>query len=229
MTNLTPKIPSLESHERREDPYDKIVAILEACVAEAQAGPLPLGRLFDQLREVSYSLLCILLCLPFLQPVSLGPVATIVGLNFTALGWQLMRGQSVPWIPERIGKIEPSQKLWRALFKVFLFVVKICRRFTRPRLQNWISGSTGKRIGGGLMAVAGLMLALPLAGVPFSNSLPALVILFVGIGQLEHDGLMLFVAGFWLVVTLVYFALLAYTVFFLGEMALNWLWVTNWL
>jgi hypothetical protein len=56
--------------------------------------------------------------------------------------------------------------------------------------------------------------------LPGNNALPALAILFQAVGELEEDGLMVFVALFWVVVTLLYFAAYFLTLWFFGREAL---------
>lgn len=203
--------------------YMELVAILETSLKQARTGQLSLGQIFARLENSSFSFVCILLSLPFLQPISLGPLSTIGGLNFAALGWQMVRGHAAPWLPDKLKTITPSERLWRAMLKVCLFIIKLCGRFTRPRLQSWVIGPVGNRLCGALIIIAGLLMAIPLAGVPLNNAIPALVILFVAMSQLEEDGLMLLVALFWLAVALLYFTLLGYVFVFSGEQALNWL------
>lgn len=43
------------------------------------------------------------------------------------------------------------------------------------------------------------------------------------LARLHRDGLMLVMAVFWLKITIVYFALILWAVFFLGEQGLAWL------
>ena len=57
-------------------------------------------------------------------------------------------------------------------------------------------------------AGAGLLL-LPLSGFPFTNTLPALVIVFGMLGVMERDGVAVVAAYGFLVATVVYFALFA--------------------
>jgi hypothetical protein len=203
--------------------YAQLIAVLEACVAEAKTGDLSLDEILDRLGEASYSLIFILLSLPFLQPIALGPLSTVGGLNFAALGWQLLRGQQTPWLPDRVRGMTPSGRLWRTMLKICLFVIRLCERFTRPRWQSWVTGQFGERLCGSIVVAAGLLMAIPVPGVPLSNALPVLAILFIAIALLEQDGAMLLIALFWLLVTLLYFGVLAYAIAFLGEQALGWL------
>ncbi|HMQ53134.1 MAG TPA: exopolysaccharide biosynthesis protein [Anaerolineae bacterium] len=224
MSNPTQKftIPPVQPSQPGQR-YDGLIAVLEQSLEEARSGELRLGQVLDRLGEASFSLIFILLCLPLLQPISMGPVATIIGLNLIALGWQLIRGKAEPWLPERIRSMTMPARVWQAMLKILMWVVKISGWLSRPRLQSWVTGPQANRLIGSIVVVAGVLLLIPLPGIPLSNLFPALVVLFIGIAQLERDGAMLPISLFWLVVTLAYFGFLAYGVVFLGDQAFAWL------
>ena len=71
------------------------------------------------------------------------------------------------------------------------------------------------------IAAAGLLISLPLPGMPFSNSLPALAVVFVALGELEEDGLMLVAALGALALTVLYFAALAVLLVWAGGAAFD--------
>jgi hypothetical protein len=81
----------------------------------------------------------------------------------------------------------------------------------------------GRQIGGLTMLFAGLLIAIPFFGIPLNNLLPALAILFVCLGELEQDGVMVFIAFGWLVVTLIYFAIIIAAAWAVGEWAIGFL------
>lgn len=201
--------------------YRTLVEALERCAERAKREPLTLGEVLDSIGEASYSFICIVLTLPFMQPISLGPLATVGGLTFTALGWQWLRGHPSPVLPARLRAAEMNARTWDVLLGVCLKILRLCQRFTRPRLTAWVSGERGRRIAGWTIVPAGLLMAVPFFGIPFNNLLPALAILFICIGELERDGLMVFIAFGWLIATIVYFVFILGMLWFLGEQALQ--------
>jgi len=196
--------------------YDELMAAFAACRETAESRPLTLGEAFASLKESGFVFVCVLQALPFLQPVALGPVSTALGLSLAVLGWQMARGRPSPWLPARMAAWAPGPALWRRLFAVAKKVLGFLRRFTRPRMQAWVSGEKGRRAGGLMIAAAGLLISLPLAAVPFSNALPALAVVSVALGELEEDGFMLVAAAAALVLTVLYFAALALLLFSAG-------------
>ncbi len=170
---------------------DELLDTLDRFAARAATERLTLGEVADGLGGSSFSLLCIILSLPFLTPVSLGPLATVGGLTLAAIAWQLMRGDHAPRLPSRVRAIEMSPKVWQALLATCAKIVGVCSRFSRPRYKRWVEGVTGARLRGFLIIAAGLLMAVPLFGLPFNNALPALAIIVVCLAELEDDGLML--------------------------------------
>lgn len=201
--------------------YRTLVEALEQCAARAKREPLTLGDVLDAVGEASYSLICIILTLPFLQPISLGPLATIGGLTFATLGWQWLRGHPRPVLPQRVRAAAMNAKTWDVLLGVCVKILRFCQRFTRPRLHEWVSADRGRRIAGWVIILAGLLMSIPFFGLPLNNLLPALAILFICIGELEQDGLMVFIAFGWLIATIVYFVFILGALLFLGDQALE--------
>jgi hypothetical protein len=139
-----------------------------------------------------------------------------------ALGWQLARGHHAPWVPARLRSVSLSGRMWGRLLGLGRFVVRTGRRFTRQRHVEWTSGPRGNRICGGLIALGGFLLVLPFPGLPFSNTLPALMILSVCVAEMEEDGLLLVAALVFLAASLVYFAFILAALFAGGGAALDW-------
>jgi len=202
--------------------YDTLIATLKSCSARAQIAELKLGEVFESVGEAAYSFIAIVLTLPFLQPISLGPLSTIGGLTFAALGWQLYRGHHSPLLPQRIKQTVLGPKTWDALISACLKILELSRKISKPRYQSWVTGRKGQKVAGMTFIAAGLLMAVPFFGIPFNNTLPALAIFFVCVGELEQDGMMVFIAFGWLVVTVIYFAFILIVLWILGEQALSY-------
>ena len=201
--------------------YQTLITTLHRFAEQARHRPLKLGEALDSLDEAAYAFIAIILTLPFLQPMPLGPITVAAGVGFAALGVQLLRGHESPVLPKRLREAELSEKAWRTIVKICLRILGFCRKFTRPRMQHLVTGALGRKIGGVTLLVGGVLMAIPFPiPLPGNNALPALAILFQAIGELEEDGLMVFVALFWVVVTLLYFAAYFLTLWFFGREAL---------
>lgn len=201
---------------------DDLLRVLEQTADEALDEPLTMGEVLDRLGDASFALICILVTLPFLQPFNLGPMAALGGANFIALGWQLARGRRTPWVPDRLRAVTFSGRTWQRLLGLCRRVITFCRRFTRQRYTEWTTGPKGHLTCGSLLVTGGVLLALPFPGLPFSNTLPALMLICVCIADLEEDGLFLLPALFFFAASLVYFAFILYGLFIAGDAAIDW-------
>ncbi len=202
---------------------ETLLRVLEDCVEKAEHAPLSLGETLISLKTSALALSTVLLCLPFLQPLTLGPLSSLGGIVLTTLGWQLMRGRQVMWLPERIYAFKPSTKMWERLLGVCRWLVKLLAKITRERLVSWVDGRRGERLCGGLVALGGALLVIPVPILPFNNTLPALAMLFAAIALLERDGIMVLVSIFFQIATVAYFGAFFYALYFLGTNATDWI------
>ncbi len=200
--------------------YHTLVETLHRFAEAAKERPLTFGEAIDSLDEAAYALIAVIIVLPFLQPVPLGPLTVAGGLAFATMGWQLLKGHETPVLPQKLRNIAMSEKTWRILVNVCLKVLGFCRKFTRPRMAELISGRKGQKIGGMILFTAGALMAIPFGILPLNNILPGLAVLFYCIAELEGDGLMVLIALFWLVVTVLYFAAFFLALWFFGNEAL---------
>ena len=198
--------------------YNALINTLKGFAEQSKQRPLTLGEALDTLDEAAYALIAIILVLPFLQPLPLGPLSVAGGLTFAILGWQLLSGHDTPVLPQRVRTLELSANSWGLLVKVSLNLIGFCRKFTRPRLPHLVNGQSGRHLAGFIMLAGGLLMAIPFPiPLPLNNALPGLAILFYCIGELENDGLMVFVAFFWLLVTVLYFCAYFVVLWFFGS------------
>lgn len=185
---------------------EDILAALDA----AAAAPTPprIGEVLGTGGSSTFGFTLIVLCLPFLQPISLGPLGTIGGLAMAGIGWQLARGDARPWLPAKLSQAQLDSKQWGQLAAAARKVLGWAAKFVRPRLGHWTEGRRGHRVAGSLVIAAALLLAIPVGGIPLNNLLPALAIVCAALALMADDGLMFFAAVFWLLVTVGYFVLL---------------------
>lgn len=203
--------------------YQTLVNTLHAFQALAKQRPVTVGELVDSLDESAYAFIAIILVLPFIQPIPLGPFTVVGGMAFVVLGLQLLRGHESPVLPARLRAVELHEKTLGLMIGIGLRIISWCRKFTKPRLQHWVTGSTGQRLSGSILLAAGLLMAIPFPiPLPLNNALPGLAILFYGIGELEDDGLMLFFSLMWLLLTVLYFTAYVLVLWMFGQQALDY-------
>ena len=203
------------------DEYATLVNSLQNFAKQSKLKPLTIGEALDTLNEAGYAFIAIILVLPFLQPLPLGPITMLGGIAFATLGWQLYKGNESPVLPQKILEITLSARAWQILVNVCLKVFSFCRKFAKPRFSSLVVGRRGQKIGGFILIASGALMAIPFGVLPLNNLLPGLAILFYCIGELEEDGLMFYIAFFWLILTAVYFCAFFFMLWYFGKEALT--------
>lgn len=164
----------------------------------------------------------LVLSLPFLQPLSLGPISIVAGSALGMLGWQMVQRRSHPWLPERVEKIELSAKVWRVLLNTLMKLLSFSGRFARPRLQGLVRGQWARQLAGLVIAAGGLLIVAPFPGIPFSNSLPALAVALIAIAELEEDGLAVVASLVTLTASVVYLGAVGFAAFEILRKMADW-------
>jgi hypothetical protein len=202
------------------DSEGKLSATLLAVSSSLPAGTVSLRHLLEAIGEQGMLLLCALLTLPFMIPVSIPGVSTVFGLAILSIGVGVTINR-VPWLPGRILDRPLATESLKQAFEKSLGIVRRVEKLVQPRLL-WITGTSALRFTHGLALIFGaLLLMLPFGLVPFSNTLPALAILLLALGMLERDGL--FIAGGYAMIvgTVVYFSSLIAAAIVAGQGALS--------
>jgi hypothetical protein len=134
----------------------------------------------------AYSLLLILLALPFITPIPLPGLSTPFGLAIALISLRLTLGQR-PWLAKGIQRRVLPPKFFDQLVKFAGKIIAGFEKLLRPRLAVLTDYGWLRQIHAGLMMISGLALLLPLP-IPFTNSFPAWVVLLMAGGLLERDG-----------------------------------------
>lgn len=189
---------------------------LTAMIASIRGDTITLRELMVEIGEQGFLLLCALLTLPFLIPVSIPGVSTVFGAAIILISLAITLNR-LPWLPSRIldRQIE-TEKLVPTLRKGAELVSKL-DRFVRPRLHGLTQGAVMNRFNGLMIMAGGVLLMFPLGLIPLSNTLPGIAILLLSLGIIQRDGLMVAAGYLFLVATTIYFTMLAYAAFAAGQ------------
>jgi hypothetical protein len=169
---------------------ETLSGILQSALDINRDGQTTVGEIVDRAAERGFGLLFMVLALVTLVPMPPGTSGPI-GLLFALLGGQMLFGMTHPWLPGRIRDYKLSPKVINALQKSGVAFLRRVERFSKPRLMFMETPLLHQAIAV-LVILMGLVLFLPL---PFLNSLPGFLLLLVGIGLLNRDGLFLLVGG----------------------------------
>lgn len=196
---------SISYEERTETLRDA----LERAVAAMDGPTVTLREILRIVGDHGPLLLCAVLSVPFLIPVSIPGVSTVFGLGILllAIGITLNR---TPWLPARIMDRPVNAEKLKGVLQRGIALAARLERAIRRRVGFMTRGPVAGRINGlAVIAGAGLLM-LPLGLVPFSNTLPAFAILLLCIGMSQRDGLLVIGGYAMLVATVAYFSVLAW-------------------
>ena len=204
--------------------YQNLIPILKKIEKLSENNSISIKKALSELDHFGFSLIALILVLPFMQPFPVGPLSVIGGLTIAALGIQLFKRKPFPVLPKRLLIITPSNKSWKWITKVCIFIIFWSKKLTKPRLLWFVSGGTGLKFEGVIFVIGGLLMAIPFAMIlPLNNFFPGLAILFATIAQFESDGFFILLAIFWIVFSIIYFGLFFYGLYYLGGEGLQYL------
>lgn len=147
---------------------------------------IPLARIVGALKERGFGMLVFFMAFPMALPVPKPPGLTaLLGLPLLLLTAQMAIGRESVWIPERIGRHTVSRvRLARLTAALMPWLIKV-ERIARPRMPQMTRGLFAKLAGlaGVIMSTA---IFLPFPGF---NTVPALSLCLIGLGDVMRDGL----------------------------------------
>lgn len=163
----------------------KLSEVIEQLITEFHMRPVTLREVIVVLQGRAYTLLMLLLSLPFLLPLPLPGLSTLLGLVIAAIALRLVLGQK-PWLPARLLDRELPPKFFPSLLAGARRVLRFLEVMLKPRML-WLTNSPLLlRFHALVILLASLVLLLPLP--PGTNFPPALCIVIMAGGLLERDG-----------------------------------------
>jgi hypothetical protein len=156
----------------------------------------------------AYTLLLIVLALPFCTPIPLPGLSTPFGLMIALVGFRLSLRQ-VPWLPGRLLDVALPPAFFGRVLLAGRRIVRMIEWALRPRWVSLFDRGVLHHAYGVVVLVCGVLLMLPLP-IPFSNSLPAFTVMLTAAALLERDGYCAVAALVLFTVTLCFFAALGW-------------------
>ena len=190
------------------DPLRKLSQELHALAEQFRERKVTLREVMTTLGGRASGLMIVILALPFCSPISIPGLSVPFGAVIFMLGACFVAGRP-PWLPQRLLAVELPPKFFRAVLEGASKFIGWIERQLHPRWA-WITGTTAlMRLHGLLVCAGAALLLLPLGGIPFTNMLPALVVVIGTLGMMERDGAAVAAAYGLLLATLAYFAAFA--------------------
>jgi hypothetical protein len=160
---------------------------IHALLAALPEHRVTLREVLATLKGRAYTLLLLILALPFCQPLPLPGLSTFFGAIIALIGLRLSL-RLEPWIPARMLDRPLSTRVLVLTLTSAMRLVRVLEIVLRPRWSFLVEWTLLHRFHGAMICVSGLFLLLPLP-VPLSNVLPAFAIVLLAAAMLERDGL----------------------------------------
>ena len=200
---------------RFRDPEVRISAALTNALARVHDPVVTLRELFGMLGEQGLLVFCGVLAAPFLLPVALPAMSTVLGAPMLLIAFAVMFSR-VPWLPARLlDRPHKAATVRTVLERVRGWAMRF-EHLVRPRLLALSQGPVINFVNGGLLALAVGLLMAPLPFVPFANTVPAIAIMLLCFGMAERDGAVIALGWLATLVSLAYVGGLLVLVFYVG-------------
>lgn len=190
---------------------------LEKMLSKVRTDTISVRELLTMMGEQGLLMLCAMMTLPFLFPVSIPGVSTVFGAAIVLIGVAITLNK-LPWLPSFVGDRKLDWKKLKPVLEKGIGVLRKVDQFLKPhRLAALSHSAMMNRLNGLAVIFAAFLLMLPLGLIPFSNTLPGIAILFLSIGIAQRDGLLVAAGYAMIVLTLIYFSFLAWVAWAGGQ------------
>ncbi|HET9589773.1 MAG TPA: exopolysaccharide biosynthesis protein [Anaerolineales bacterium] len=181
---------------------------IETIIERLPPQEVTLDEIMDIVGADSLILLTIFLSLVFLVPVSIPGVSTVFGTGILLIGVTRLLSRRL-WMPEGIANRKISAEKLRAAFQRALVWFRRLEKISRPhRLRALTAGRMVEFLNNSSFILAALLLMAPFGFIPFSNTLPAIALIFLAVGMLQQDGTSILLGYLANLATIIYFAFL---------------------
>ncbi len=197
------------------NPEVRMSAALASAQAAVREPAMSLRELLGLLGEQGLLVFCGVLAVPFLLPVTVPMMSTVLGLPMLFIGFAVMVSR-VPWLPDHLLNRSLSAATVRNVLQKVRGWAERFEHLVRPRLLVMTGGRTINAVNGALVILAVVLLMAPLPLVPFVNTLPAAAVMLLCFGMAERDGVVIALGYFMTLVSSVYVGGLIFLVFYAG-------------
>ncbi len=169
---------------------------------------ITLSELIHRVGNDGLLILAALLTLVFLIPISIPGVSTVFGAAILLIGISRLLRREL-WIPSRLKHKTIGTKKLRPVLRKALPLLHKLERVSRPNRIEWlVAGGPVQRMNDASLILGAVLLMMPFGLIPFSNTFPAVALLFLAIGLLQRDGVCVLLGYISNVLTIVYFGAL---------------------
>lgn len=181
---------------------------MQATIDRLPPEGVTLVEIRDLIGREGMMLLTAFLTIIFLVPVSIPGVSTVFGGAILLLSFSRLLNRPV-WLPDRLKRRAVSTEKLKAGMERGMRMFRRLERISRPRRMRWLTASgVATIINNSALILGAVLLMAPFGLIPFSNTLPAVAILFFAIGMLQRDGVCILLGHLMNIATIIYFGVL---------------------
>jgi len=198
----------LSKNEESELQMESLGEKIETIIEKLPPTEVTLVEIMDIVGADSLLLLTVFLSLVFLVPVSIPGVSTVFGSAILLVGITRLFSRKL-WLPEKIGTRKLSAEKLREGFKKALVWFRRLEKVSRPHRMSGLTTEGAMTVFNNLSFIlAAVLLMAPFGFIPFSNTLPAVALIFLAIGMMQRDGVSILLGNLSNIATIVYFGFL---------------------
>ena len=147
---------------------------------------ISLGQLTGLLGDRAFGLLVLIFALPNIIPMIPG-VSTVSGVVIAIVGLQMLIGRHEPWLPAVIADRTLLREQLASMVDRTIGWIARLERIAKPRWSVMTQGLMHRALGA-MFVLLGAILALPLSWI--GNFPPGVALVFLSVGLLEEDGIL---------------------------------------
>jgi hypothetical protein len=188
--------------------HDESMAVqLNGIIEKLPPEGVNLSKILDLVGDSGLLVLTGLLSLVFLIPVSIPGVSTVFGAAILLIAVSRLFRRKL-WLPESVQQREiASDKLRDVLTRAMSWMRRL-EKIARPNRLSWLACGAMETVNNLMLILGAVLLMAPFGFVPFSNTLPALAIIFLVLGLLQRDGACILLGYLTNLASIVYFGVL---------------------
>ena len=199
---------------------ERISDALRRLLHEANGQAMTVREMVKILHGRGLQFVVILLCLPFLAPVTIPGISMPFGLAIALSGLRIAFGHR-PWLPEFILNHRISFPVLEKMVHFGCAIYEKVEKVIRSRLCVLLDGPVMGMMIGLAIALSGVFLSLPIPPpFPLTNTIPGFAIICLSLGLMERDGALILCGYALTVIAAIYVGLIG----FLGKAGVDQLW-----
>jgi hypothetical protein len=184
-------MPGTREQPAQSDKSLHISELLQHFLEEHQQDRVCLRDLLNELGDRAFGPTLLLCALPEALPLPIAGISAFIGIPLLLVSTQLTLGFRYPWLPRQVLERSLKRHHFEKLVRPAIRYLRKIERVLKPRWQ-FFTNPVFERCIGLLLMILAVVVALP---IPFGNMVPAMAIVFICLGMIEKDGLVLAISS----------------------------------